>query len=272
MSLLRFTLPALRPTAQKTGKAIDVGYRPSQLFSRLPLLCAAWLALSPGPAAAADVRAVVELFTSQGCSSCPPADKLLGELAKDPSLVVMTLPVDYWDYLGWKDTLANARYSARQRAYARERGDREVATPQAVVNGVAAVVGSDKAAIERAIAQTRSKALIAPLSITAAGDKLTINMAASEHDHVRGEVWLCAMSKAVPVNIGRGENNGRQITYYNVSRRWLKVGDWNGKAANWTVSLADIKAEGVDAAAAIVQSGNSENPGAILGAGFASLR
>ena len=97
---------------------------------------------------------MIELFTSQGCSSCPAADKLLGELAQDPSLVALSLPVDYWDYLGWKDTLALQGHANRQRAYAEARGDREVYTPQVVVNGVVHVLGSDKAAIERAIAQT----------------------------------------------------------------------------------------------------------------------
>lgn len=213
---------------------------------------------------------MVELFTSQGCSSCPPADRLLGELAKDSSIVAMTLPVDYWDYLGWKDTLANSRYSARQRAYARERGDREVATPQVIVNGVRAVVGSDKAAIERAIERTRNTAMVAPVSVAVNGDKLTVNVAAAENDQ-KGEVWLCAIARAVPVTIGRGENTGRSVTYHNVSRRWLKVGDWNGKAATWSIPLSDIKAEGVDAAAAIVQSGTSEKPGPMLGAAFASL-
>ncbi len=224
-----------------------------------------------GHALGGEVRAVVELFTSQNCSSCPPADKLLGELAKNPSIVAVTLPVDYWDYLGWKDTLADSRHSARQRSYARQRGDREVATPQAVVNGMQAVVGSDKDAIEQAIAQT-SAAMIAPVSIAAGGDKLTVSVAAGGSDQSKGEVWLCAISQAVPVIIGRGENNGRSVTYHNVSRRWVKIGDWTGKAASWTVPLADIKADGVDAAAAIIQSGTSDSPGPMLGAGFASLR
>src|SRR5437868_8689477 len=83
----------------------------------------------------AQTRGVIELFTSQGCSSCPPADKLAGELARDPSLVVLSLPVDYWDYLGWKDTLALPGHTNRQRAYSKTRGDREVYTPQVVVNG-----------------------------------------------------------------------------------------------------------------------------------------
>jgi hypothetical protein len=235
-------------------------------------LSAVWLALMPGHAAGAEVRAVVELFTSQGCSSCPPADRLLGELAKDNSIVAMTLPVDYWDYLGWKDTLANPRYSARQRAYARNRGDREVATPQVIVNGVVPVVGSDKAAIERAIAQTRSVVSTAPVSIVASGDKLTVTVDSARAQPAKGEVWLCAMRKSVPVEISRGENRGRSVTYYNVSRRWVKLGDWTGQPVNWTVSLSQIKADGVDATAVLVQSGQPDSPGAILGAAFASLR
>src|SRR5258705_11635190 len=102
-------------------------------------------------AVSAETRGVIELFTSQGCSSCPPADKLMGELIRDPSLVAFSLPVDYWDSLGWKDTLADPRNSERQRAYARQRGDRAVYTPQMVINGTAHVVGSDKAAIQQAL-------------------------------------------------------------------------------------------------------------------------
>src|SRR5215471_2183178 len=94
--------------------------------------------------AQAEPRGVVELFTSQGCSSCPAADKLLGELANDPSLVAMSLPVDYWDYLGWRETLALAGHSKRERAYAHVRGDGQVYTPQVVVNGNLHVLGSDK--------------------------------------------------------------------------------------------------------------------------------
>src|SRR5499433_38070 len=96
----------------------------------LALLCAV-VGLTV-PATAAETRAVIELFTSQGCSSCPPADHLLGQLAKDPTLVAMSLPIDYWDYLGWKDTLAEPRNTARQRAYSKLRPDREVYTPQVV--------------------------------------------------------------------------------------------------------------------------------------------
>ena len=106
----------------------------------------ATLAIAPAVTAVAEPRAVVELFTSQGCSSCPAADRLLGELGKDPDLLALSLPIDYWDYLGWKDTLASPGHSARQRAYAKVRGDREVYTPQIVVNGATHVLGSDPGA------------------------------------------------------------------------------------------------------------------------------
>ena len=116
-------------------------------------LIAGLLFASSGFAGAAP-RALLELFTSQGCSSCPPADKLLGEFAKDPSLIALSLPIDIWDYLGWKDTLSLPGHTARQRAYAEIRGDRQVYTPQLVVNGSMHVVGSDRAAVEHAIAET----------------------------------------------------------------------------------------------------------------------
>src|SRR5207302_4582285 len=111
----------------------------------------------------AEPRAVVELFTSQGCSSCPAADKVLGELAKDPNVIALSLPIDYWDYLGWKDTLADSRFSARQKAYSHMRGDRDVYTPQVVVNGSLHVIGSDRAGIEGAIKDTGNSVGVVPV-------------------------------------------------------------------------------------------------------------
>ena len=129
----------------------------------------------------ADPRAVVELFTSQGCSSCPPADKILGELAKDPSVIALSMPIDYWDYLGWKDTLADARFSARQKAYSKMRGDRDVYTPQAVINGSVHVVGSDHAGIESAIGSTRKAdgVMSVPVTMTQTGKQINVSVAAS---------------------------------------------------------------------------------------------
>src|SRR6478609_2618457 len=134
-------------------------------------ICAIVAVIRP---AHADPRAVVELFTSQGCSSCPPADKIIGELAKDPSIIALSMPIDYWDYLGWKDTLADSRFSARQRAYSKVRGDREVYTPQAVINGETHVIGSDRESIETATADTKKAdgVMSVPISMTLAGKQI----------------------------------------------------------------------------------------------------
>jgi hypothetical protein len=216
----------------------------------------------------AETRGVLELFTSQGCSSCPPADKLMGELAKDPSLVAFSLNVDYWDSLGWKDTLADPRNAERQRAYALLRGDRGVYTPQIVVNGTAHVVGSDKGAVERALASSHD-GLPLPVKLAVNGGKLSVDLPAGEG---AGEVWVYALAKDVPVAVGRGENRGHTITYHNVARSWRKLGDWNGKAAQFNVAVNELARSGADTAAVIVQKGTAANPGAMLGAATASLR
>jgi hypothetical protein len=225
--------------------------------------------------AQADPRAVVELFTSQGCSSCPPADKLMGELSKDPSVIALSMPIDYWDYLGWKDTLADSRFSARQRAYSRVRGDREVYTPQAVVNGAVHVIGSDRDAIETAIDDTVRKGVVmsVPVHMAIDGRALNVSVAgASERSpRVHGEVWICSISRAVPISISRGENSGRELTYYNVVRNLLKVGDWNGAPGNWSVPLDSIAREDIDGAVAYVQDGSRDRPGPMLGAAYTSL-
>ncbi len=219
---------------------------------------------------------MVELFTSQGCSSCPPADQIIGELAKDPSVIALSLPIDYWDYLGWKDTLADSRFSARQKAYSQMRGEREVYTPQVVVNGSTHVIGSDRARIESAIEDTKKAdgVMSVPISMALAGKQINISVAASGKGAAmaHGEVWICSISKAVPIAIGRGENRGREITYHNVVRNLLKVGDWNGSSGSWTVPLENISREGVDAAVVFVQDGNHDKPGPMLGAAYTSLR
>jgi hypothetical protein len=224
-------------------------------------------------AARAEPRAVIELFTSQGCSSCPPADKLLGELAADRSIIAISMPVDYWDYLGWKDTLGDPRHTARQRAYARSRGDRQVYTPQMVINGAAHVIGSDKAAIDRTILQTRREAatLSLPVNISVSGSELTVSVAGKETG-AAAEVWLYGVARSVPVAVSRGENRGRTVSYHNVARRWLKLGDWTGPQASWNVPLSKLNGDGVDQAVVIVQGGAAENPGTLWGAAAATLR
>lgn len=227
------------------------------------------------PAGATEPRAVVELFTSQGCSSCPPADKIIGELAKDPSVIALSMPIDYWDYLGWKDTLADSRFSARQKAYSQMRGDRDVYTPQVVVNGSVHLIGSDRAGIEGAIGATKKAGVMSvPVTMTLSGRQLNVSVAASSKGPTaaHGEVWICSISKSVPIAIKRGENRGQEVTYHNVVRTLLKVGDWNGSSGSWTVPLENISREGIDAAVVYVQDGSRDKPGPMLGAAYTALR
>jgi hypothetical protein len=153
------------------------------------------------------------------------------------------------------------------------RGDREVYTPQAVVNGAAHVLGSDRAAIESAVASTKSKpnTLVLPVQLKLEGDSVQVALGDAASP-VAAEVWLCAVSKSVPVSIGRGENSGRAVTYHNVIRRWVKLGDWTGSARTFSYPVKDLAAEPADAFAVIVQAGSVEKPGAMLGAAMASLR
>ncbi len=243
------------------------------IFLAAALACAAAM-----PAAAQEPRAVVQLFTSQGCSSCPPADRLMGQLAQDPTLITMSLPVDYWDYLGWKDTLALHGNSTLQRDYAVTRGDREVYTPQAVINGVVHALGSDKGAIENAIASTRGQHPCAlPVKLSVAGGNVTVHVPAATGPHKSGEVWLFPITDEARVKIGRGENRGRTIVYRNVVRRWVKLGEWNGQAQDFAVPVSKLAGSGysladIDHLAVVVQAGSPSQPGLMLGAATASLR
>lgn len=232
---------------------------------------AAWAAAVPVQASA-QTRAMIELFTSQGCSSCPAADNLLGELKNDSSLVTLSLPIDYWDYLGWKDTLANPLHTARQKAYSQMRRDRDVYTPQVVVNGVAQVLGSDRAAIVRAIAESPSGVVSVPIALSVADGHVTASVSSNKGEQRTGMVWLCPISGSVEVAIGRGENQGRTVTYTNVVRRWVDLGTWGGEDRTWTVPLTEIKASDADTVAVIIQSGSVDKPGKVLGAAITSLR
>ena len=226
------------------------------------------------PQAVAEPRAVVELFTSQGCSSCPTADDVLTDLSKDPSVVALSLPIDYWDYLGWKDTLADARHTKRQKGYSKVRGDRTVYTPQMIVNGVAQALGSDKAAIEQAVTQSRGNAgvLSVPVKVTVAGDAVTVTTGAPAGGAQSGHVWLCPVSRAVTVQIGRGENRGRTVTYTNVVRGWIRLGEWSGASTTFRLTRREIPLDDADALAVLVQSGTPERPGAMVGAALSSLK
>lgn len=237
------------------------------LPARLALATLALAALAGLDGAAraetAGPTAVVELFTSQGCASCPPADEKLVELSRDPAILALTLPVDYWDYLGWQDTLAHPAHSARQRGYAAARGDRMVFTPQMVVNGAFACVGSKPQDVAAALetAQAHTPRLPVPVSVDVAGGEAAIRIGPGAD--APAEVWLLAIDRAEEVAIGRGENSGRHATYANVVRGMAKVGDWTGAAASYSHALAGHG----DFHVVLLQKRHGDAPGAILGAG-----
>jgi len=219
------------------------------------------------PAASQAPKAVIELFTSQGCSSCPPADQLIGELAGRPDVIALSLPVDYWDYLGWKDTLAQPAFAARQRAYASGRGDKQVYTPQVIINGSKPIVGSDRAKIESVIAkQGNTGALPVLVSVSEVNGAATVEIAAASGETHAAEVWLVPVARAREVAIGRGENRGRTITYVNVVRNMVKLGDWSGQAARFDVPLAIARSGDAEAYVVLLQVTDDAKPGAILGA------
>jgi hypothetical protein len=205
---------------------------------------------------AAEPMAVVELFTSQGCSSCPPADVVLGELAQRDDVIALSLHVDYWDYIGWKDSFASREMTARQRGYARSLGATGVYTPQAVVGGLAHAVGSDRAALNALLAKAKRNAALA-LAVERDGPDLVLRLPAA--DPVTATVWLVEFDARHEVTIARGENAGRKLAYHNVVRRLEKLGAWNGGAQ--TLRLPQLSPE--RSGAVLVQAGDT---GPILGA------
>lgn len=215
-----------------------------------------------------DLRGVIELFTSQGCSSCPPADKLLASFAREGGVLALSFPVDYWDYLGWRDTLATPAFTTRQKGYSLTRGDGQVYTPQVVVDGVAHAVGSDEEQIKTTIDATRPHgALSVPISLRVGGEMLRIDVGrAKDAGHLSGALWLVRVAKARTVAVGRGENAGKRLTYTNVVRSMRRIGDWNGTAASFEVPLAWTLAGDGDGYVILLQAGTAARPGEILAA------
>ncbi|MFC1458862.1 DUF1223 domain-containing protein [Microvirga arabica] len=220
------------------------------------------------PAWADPTRAVVELFTSQGCSSCPPADELLVEFSRQPDIVALSLPVNYWDYLGWKDTLAHVAFTERQKAYAHSRNDRQVFTPQMIVNGKKSTIGSDRAQVEKAIQYTTKGRRTLPVNVvvTERNDTITITVEETPDTTQReAEIWILPVLKSQTVPIERGENKGKTITYANVVRGLNRVGEWRGGSARFEVPL-DMARKGGDAYVVLLQGTDAARPGLILGA------
>lgn len=186
----------------------------------------------------------VELFTSQGCSSCPPADAFMGELIQRPGIIGVSMNVDYWDYLGWRDTLASAAFTRRQKEYAIRRGDGQVYTPQMVINGRAHAVGSQKQAVlaevDRQLAVPDT--YFVPIEVSSKGGELHVDVAGGPTDRIiqSSTVWVMSVEPKVSVAIRRGENTGRNIDYFNVVRQMTPIGMWKGEAASFNLPRAQI--------------------------------
>ncbi|HEX3431718.1 MAG TPA: DUF1223 domain-containing protein [Rhizomicrobium sp.] len=180
----------------------------------------------PAVAAGAHRLTVVELFQSQGCSDCPPANANVMALSGRPDLLTLSFGVTYWDQLGWKDTFAEPQYTARQWDYAHSFGRTEVFTPEVVVNGKADVVGADRNELEALIARQANKA--APAAAVGNG------VATIGFGKGKAQVWLVRFDpNVVQVPIARGENRGRTLPHKNVVRQLVRLGEWSGKSASY---------------------------------------
>lgn len=221
--------------------------------------CGLWLAMTAPLLAQSQNAVVVELFTSQGCSSCPPADALFAGLTNDPRVIPLALHVDYWDYLGWKDHFADPGFTARQKAYARHARDRMVYTPQIIIGGQERIVGSRARDLEKAIGRAVALSGGVELSLVRQGSDLEIRARAAQPLNQKLLVQLVRYKAEQEVAIMHGENAGKTIVYRNIVTSWQVLGTWSGNAP----LVMQAGADGPDSVVVIVQS---EGPAEILAA------
>lgn len=218
-----------------------------------------WGSAHAATAQSVDHPVVVELYTSQGCSSCPPADAFLGQLAMRSDVIPLALHVDYWDYIGWKDQFASPKYTKRQHSYAQEAGRRTVYTPQMIVQGQEHVVGNHPKNVNALISQHGEKPAEVDLNLIRSGNQVTISAEALGQDRSRLMVQLVRYTPEEMVDIRSGENAGRSIEYHNIVTSWERVGDWDMREP---LSLK-AKAAGDDPIVVILQE---RGPGRIVAA------
>ena len=226
------------------------------IFALISLI---WVAFAP-MASAQSHPVVVELFTSQGCSSCPPADKLLHDLAKRDDVIALALHVDYWDYIGWKDEFASPANTERQKAYAVVAQRRSVYTPQMIINGTDSVVGARGMELADHITNHAAQPKQVDLTLNRSGDALNIQAELSK-DMAEAAmiVQLVRFTPERSVNITRGENAGHHMTYANVVSDWDIIAEWNGRDP----LEMNTQISGDDPVAVLIQYANH---GAILAA------
>jgi hypothetical protein len=219
--------------------------------------CSLFLAAA-SPVVAEEV-VVIELYTSQGCSSCPPADEFLSVLAANPRVLPLALHVDYWDYIGWADKFAQAKFTDRQRAYARAIGSRTIYTPQLIIGGLDRIEGF---APEETADRLNAHLDLSPkidLSLSRTGDSLVIRATSLQPFDAPVAVQLVRYTPEETITIERGENAGKTITYRNIVTSWENLGTWVGpETMELTVPFA-----GSEPGVVILQS---DGPSAILAA------
>lgn len=224
----------------------------------LAVFAAAIMSLTGPVARAGDATVVVELFTSQGCSSCPPADEILVQLGKRDNVIALALHVDYWDYIGWKDDFALSAFTARQKGYARAFGSRMIYTPQMVINGSKDVVGNRPMDVAEAVDDYGDTGSLTPLNLSRDGASLSI--AAPARDGMQNaDVILVRYMPEESVSIPRGENAGKTVTYSHIVTEWTDIGDWNGASP----LEQNVPVEGAAPVVVLVQA---KNHGPILAA------
>jgi hypothetical protein len=213
--------------------------------------------------------AVVELFTSQGCNSCPPADALFAELAAKDDLVALSYHVDYWDYLGWLDTLGRKENTERQYDYMRAFGSRSVYTPEAVINGRAHVNGALRHEVDGAIARMakNGEGMHVGIKVSRTSDRVMIDTGDAGVGPSDAHVVIVYFDPPQTIKIGKGENSGRKMTYWNAVTSIQTAGMWHGKAQRYELPMSEIAKKG--GCAVLLQSvGKDGLPGPILGAAF----
>jgi hypothetical protein len=227
------------------------------------------LAMPAAAGSAPDAKAkrpvVVELYTSQGCSSCPPADALLGQLSTRKDVLAVSLPVTYWDMLGWRDTLASEANTQRQKAYAKQLGRGGIYTPQMIVDGATDVVGSREQNVAAAITARASDMQNVPVQLD--GDKQQVHISVGQGAARGGRdatIWMFGILPQATVKIGDGENGGHTVTYHNVVRGIRAVGTWKGDAVTVTLPRAEAGPPHNGIAVVVQQGGYGRVLGAAL--------
>lgn len=210
---------------------------------------------------------VVELFTSEGCSSCPPADALLGELLQRQYVLPLSFHVDYWDYIGWKDRFADAAFTRRQYAYAEAQGSAMVYTPQMIVAGAIDVVGSDRAQVEKALKEAYTRNAMYKVKVMREDDGKVVAQFPEAPIGVPATVWLLTYQRSAESHVKAGENAGKKLMTYNVVRSLQKIGMWTGAATEIELTLDEqAKTAGPDACAIIANQ--AEHGPIVAAAGF----